>query len=89
MTMKKKATRTSKSRYLIVNLNAFLNSYPLQSLTFSNDKSMQRELTKLMYNSYAVHENHPNISMIALIAATHGAYWQTLHGDKQLVKPLI
>ena len=85
----KKAQTATVHKYLIINLSAFLNSYPLQTLTFSNDKDMQREMSKLMYNSYAVHENHPNIAMITVIAAGTGAYWHKLSGEKQLVRPLI
>jgi hypothetical protein len=85
----KKGQSATSHRYLIINLNTFLKSYPLQTLTFNEDKDMQKQLNKLMYNSYAVHENHPNISLITIIAMTGGAYWHKLSGDKQLVRPLI
>lgn len=76
-------------RYLIINLGAFINSYPLQTLTFAPGSELQQSFKSLMYNSYGVHETHPNISMISLIAATTGAHWQLLPGEHQEVRPLI
>jgi hypothetical protein len=85
MATKKKVSH----KYLIINLSAFLNSHPLQILTFSGNKTLQEKLNKLLHNSYAVHESHPNITMITMIAVQSGAYWKELSGDKELVRPLI
>ena len=84
-----KAKKQVLQRYLIINLNAFLNSHPLQILTFAGNKTLQEKVNKLLHNSYAVHEDHPNITMITMIAVQSGAYWKELAGDKELVRPLI
>jgi hypothetical protein len=87
--MSKKKQHPTNYNYLIVNLSSFLKYPQLQSLTFKDNKPLQKQMNKLLYNSYAVSENHPNITMITMIAVQGGAYWRALSGEHELVKPLI
>lgn len=72
-------------RYLIINLNAFLQDYELAQLTFKKSS----EWNHLKVNSFAVSEQHANIAFIAVKSAAYGSYWRELPGAHELVRHLI
>jgi hypothetical protein len=85
--MKTKKPKDTLYRYFIVPLEALMQHPHLIQMIWPINPEKWVDVTSMLYHSYAISENHPNISIIP-VYVEHGT-WMNLGGTHDDVRPMI